>query len=70
MYAQFLRTLADLAEGLDKLATIGEDKTSGPSTPYLHGKVDVALDGEVVGHFAFEDEWVIYHDDKDDGCGA
>jgi hypothetical protein len=59
MYAEFLQGLADLATSLNEAAKIGSD---GPiPTPYLAGKVEVRLEGEPVGYFEFEDEWVIYH---------
>lgn len=58
MYAQFLRGLADLADAIDATAKIGSD---GPMpTPYIGGRIDVLLEGEVVGHFLIEDEYCIY----------
>ena len=64
MYTEFLKGLAELAEKLDEVAKIGSDVTSGGGmpTPYVAGSLEVRLDGEVVGYFDFEDEYVIYRE--------
>ena len=59
MYTEFLEGLYKLSKGLQDLAAVGGD-IEGMPTPYLYGKVEVRLDGEVVGHFEFVDEWVQY----------
>lgn len=59
MYTDFLKTLALISEKLDEVAKMGSDGPGLP-TPYLAGSVDVLLEGEKVGSFQFEDEWVIY----------
>ncbi len=61
MYTAFLDTLAKIAKLLDEAAKIGGDEDGMP-TPYLYGRVGVRLDGQDVGYFEFEDEWVIYHE--------
>jgi len=64
MYTEFLKGLAELAEKLDEVAKIGSDVTSGGGmpTPYVAGSLEVKLEGEVVGYFDFEDEYVIYRE--------
>jgi len=65
MYAEFLRGLAEIAEKLNEVAVMGEDKPNGLPTPYVGGSVEVKLDGETVGYFDFEDEYVLYRVKED-----
>jgi len=63
MYTEFLKGLAELAEKLDEVAKIGSDSdSSGLPTPYVAGSIEVRLDGEVIGYFDFEDEYVLYRE--------
>jgi len=63
MYTEFLKGLAALAEKLDEVAKMGSDNdTSGLPTPYVAGSIEVRLDGEVIGYFDFEDEYVLYRE--------
>ncbi len=59
MYTEFLKGLAALSEKLDEAVKIGGE-VSGMPTPYLSGTIDVSLDGEKVGRFKIEDEYVVY----------
>lgn len=58
MYAEFLKGLADIAEKLNEVAQMGTDE--GVGTPYVAGKLEVRSHGDVVGHFEFIDEFVVY----------
>ena len=64
MYAEFLKGLAEIAEKLDEVAKIGgnANNTRPLPTPYVAGSVEVRLDGNLVGYFDFEDEWVTYRE--------
>lgn len=62
MYAEFLKGLADIAEQLNKAATMGGETEGNIPTPYIYGNIEVRLDGESVGYFELVDEYVIYHD--------
>jgi hypothetical protein len=66
MYTEFLTTLSRLSQLLDEAVKIGGDENGMPA-PYLYGKVEVLLDGETVGHFIIEDEYVIYQEVKKSG---
>ncbi len=63
MYTEYLQTLAKISEHLDAVAKIGGDipgKTM--PTPYVQGSLEVVLDGEIVGYFDFEDDYVLYRE--------
>lgn len=63
-YAEFFQGLAELARALDVAAAIGGE-LEGMPTPYLHGTVEVRLDGQRVGEFEFVDEKAIYFADSE-----
>jgi hypothetical protein len=61
MYTAFLEGLGRLGRALDEAVKIGgNDGADNLPEPYLAGRVEVRLDGEVVGWFQIEDEWVTY----------
>ena len=67
MYTDYLKGLAELAEALDIVAKIGSDGSANGKlpTPYIGGKIEVRLEGEVVGHFIVEDEFVVFEPNAD-----
>jgi hypothetical protein len=67
MYTDFIKTLAIISEKLDEIARIGTDEQGTLPKPYVGGRLDVLLDGTKVGYFEFEDDWVIYVNEPDDG---
>jgi len=65
MYTEFLKALAEIAEHLDKAVKIGSDGSPdglGMPTPYIYGSLEVRLEGEIVGYFDLEDEYVLYRE--------
>lgn len=63
MYTAFMRGLADIAEKLDEAAKLGSDQ--GMPTPYIAGRIEVRLDGAIVGYFIVEDDYVLYEEKGD-----
>lgn len=66
MYTEFLKGLAELSEKLNEAAKLGGNNEDLLPVPYLAGQVEVHLDGELVGHFVFEETWVNYEPTKDE----
>ena len=60
MYTEFLEQLAWLSKQLEPLAQSPESAQSGMPIPYITGRIAVHLDGEVIGYFELQDDYVNY----------